>query len=101
MAVGFTSKSLDAFLALEERAAFYREQGEERLALLAEATLCHRIRACARDCRHALPEEWPSLRRKMVRLWRKVAFSPQLGTKKRLSITLQMASPRLRALLTR
>ena len=101
MATGFTPRSLDAFSALEGRAAFYREQGEKRLALLAEATLCHRLRACAQDCRRSLPAEWPSLRHKMIKLWRKVAFSPQLSVKKRLSITLQMISPRLHARLAR
>ena len=55
---GFDPHSLDAVDALGERAAFYREHGEERLAVLTDATTCHRLCAHAVLARAAFAGRW-------------------------------------------
>lgn len=95
MGAGFSARSLDAAEALEERAAFYRKAGDAELAALAEASLCHRLRGMMRDLEKALPAEAGAWKEKMRGAYRAVMRSPEVGPKKKLSLSVQMLSPGL------
>ena len=92
---GFSPKSLDAVEALTRRAAAWRETGDEELAVLTEAELCHRLRGMMTDLRREMPAEAPAYKAQMRRLYRSVMRSPAAGINKKLSLSLQMLSPGL------
>lgn len=95
MAGGFSERSLDAVDALRQRADFYRAQGDMPLAILAEAAHCHRLRALMPGIRKELPAQYPARRKALRQSYRAVLRSPFAGKKKKLSLSLQMLSPRL------
>lgn len=86
---GFDPHSLDAVDALGERAAFYREHGEERLAVLTDATTCHRLYGMMRDIERAMPDRAPELRRRARTLFWRVLRSRDVGVKKKLGLCLK------------
>lgn len=90
---GFSVRSLDAVEALTERTEAYRAAGDEELAVLTEAVLCHRLRGMMPEIVRALPEQAAEYRRQMRRCWRDVMASRFADGKKKLSLSLQMLSP--------
>ncbi len=87
MGVGFNPRSLDAVEALTQRAAFYREQGDERLALLTDATTCHRLYGMMRDIERELPADGASAWKcRASELFRRVLRAPEIGMKKKLGL---------------
>lgn len=95
MGAGFSPKSLDALAALEERAAFYRGQGEPKLSALTQAVYCHRLRGLMGGIRRVLPDETAGWRKKLRESYRAVLRAPDVGQKKKASLTLRMLSPAL------
>ncbi len=100
MGQGTDERSLDAMEALEERVAFYREQGEERLAVLTQATLCHRLRAMKSTLEQLPPEQSKKWLDTMDNAYRQVMDSPEVLQRKKLALRAQMISPRLHDLLS-
>ncbi len=100
MGQGFDERSLDAMEALEERVVFYREQGEERLAVLTQATLCHRLRAIKSTLEHLPAEQSKKWLDTMNNAYRQVMDSSEVSQHKKLALRTQMISPRLHDLLS-
>lgn len=92
---GFSQANLDAVDALGERVTFYRDRGEERLATLTEATLCHRLRGLMPDIKRSMPGQARTYKARMHAAYRSVMGSSSVDMKKKLSLTLQMVSPGL------
>ena len=92
---GFSPRSLDAVDALGERAAYYEAAGWEELRTLTQAELCHRLRGMMGDIRRTLPDRAPALAAQMRGAYRDVLRSSEADLKKKLSLSLQMLSPRL------
>lgn len=92
---GFSPRSLDAVDALQERAETLRAEGDEELAVLTEAVLCHRLRGMMRDIRRALPAKRGEYRRLMGQAYRTVLRSGDVDRKKKISLTVQRISPAL------
>lgn len=86
---GFDAHSLDAVEALEQRAAFYRGYGEERLAVLTDATACYRLCGMMRDIEREMPEKAPELRCWARTLFWRVVRSRDVGPKKKLGLCLK------------
>ena len=87
---GFDAHSLDAIEALEQRAAFYREHGEERLAVLTDATTCYRLCGMMRDIEREMPDRAPELKCRTRALFWRVMRSRNVGYKKKLGICWRM-----------
>ena len=86
---GFDAHSLDAIEALEQRAAFYREHGEERLAVLTDATTCYRLCGMMRDIEREMPDRAPELKCRTRALFWRVMRSRNVGLKKKLGLCRQ------------
>lgn len=86
---GFDTHSLDAIEALGQRAAFYREHGEERLAVLTDATTCYRLCGMMRDIEREMPDRAPELRCRTRALFWRVMRSRNVGLKKKLGLCRQ------------
>lgn len=86
---GFDAHSLDAIEALEQRAAFYREHGEERLAVLTDATTCYRLCGMMRDIEREMPDRAPELRCRTRALFWRAMCSRNVGLKKKLGLCRQ------------
>ncbi len=100
MGQGADKRNLDAMEALEERVAFYREQGEERLAILTQATLCHRLRAMKSTLEQLPPEQSQKWLDTMDNAYKQVMDSSEVSQRKKLALRAQMISPRLHDLLS-
>lgn len=93
MGSGVSAKTQDAFAALEERASFYRLQGDEELAALCEAVLCNRIGTALRGVAafdSGGARRWSDKRDSLLK---SLLTSPYIGVKKKLSLLLQRAAP--------
>ena len=93
MGSGVSAKTQDAFVALEERASFYRLQGDEELAALCEAVLCNRIGTALRGvaaCDSDGARRWSDKRDSLLK---SLLASPYIGVKKKLSLLLQRVLP--------
>lgn len=91
MGAGFSPRSLHAIEALEERAAFYREHGQERLAAMTDVVACYRLCGMWNAVTKTLPEQAPQVRERVRALCRNVLGSPFVPVKKKLSVGLRAA----------
>ena len=96
---GVSLKSLDAVEALEERARFYREHGEESLAVLTDATTCHRLREMLGPVRKMASTGAPQWHNLMWERYLTLMCSKQVSIGKKTRLTLQMISPKLHKVL--
>ncbi len=98
MGTGVTAKSLDALVALEQRGTFYRAQGDEELADLSDAVLCHRIgRVLAGVAAEPAldPRELAPWRTKRAALLKRLLSSPYLSAKKKAALIVRRLLPNL------
>ncbi len=96
MAAGLTQKSLDALVAIEQRGAFYRAQGDAELADLSDAVLCHRAgRVLAGDAAALDPAELAFWRSKRDALLKRLLASPHLSAKKKAALLARRILPGL------
>lgn len=91
----FIPQRLDAVKVLQERAEYYKANGDEELFMMTQAALCHQLRGYMPDIRRALPQVAGRYRALMRRCYRDVMSSRSCGIKKRLGLSLQMLSPAL------
>lgn len=90
MGVGFGHKSLDAIEALGQRAAFYRQNGNERLAMMTEIVACYRLRLMSKDIKKSIPNKSSYWVKYMNRLFSNVIKSPEVSIRKKIALTVQM-----------